>query len=76
MQIKLVVVVVVTDSKLDVYFYWSSVIHLTLIAWERYVAVQKRIEYKSIVTKSRLNKFTIIAWVSATFMVQFQMTYY
>ena len=50
-------------------FFWSSVFHLTLIAWERYVAIQKWREYKSIVTKSRLNKLTIIAWVSATFMV-------
>ena len=50
-------------------FSWSSVFHLTLIAWERYVAIQKWREYKSIVTKSRLNKFSIIAWMSATFMV-------
>ena len=48
---------------------WSSVLHLTLIAWERYVAIQKWIEYKSIVTRSRLNKFSIIAWMAATFMV-------
>ena len=48
---------------------WSSVLHLTVIAWERYVAIQKWREYKSIVTKSRLNKLAIIAWVSATFMV-------
>ena len=48
---------------------WSSGLHLTFIAWERYVAIQKWREYKSIVTKSRLNKFSIIAWVSATFMV-------
>ena len=50
-------------------FFWSSVFHLTLIAWERYVAIQKWREYKSIVTKTRLNKLTLIAWVSATFMV-------
>ena len=49
--------------------FWSSVFHLTLIAWERYVAIQKYMEYKIIVTKSLLNKFSIIAWVSATFMV-------
>ena len=47
----------------------SSVLHLTLIAWERYMAIQKWREYKSIVTKSRLKKLAIIAWVSATFMV-------
>ena len=50
-------------------FSWSSVLHLMLIAWERYVAIQKWMEYKRIVTKSRLNKLAIIAWVSATFMV-------
>ena len=49
--------------------FWSSVLHLTLIAWERYVAIQKWREYKIILTKSRLNKLAIIAWVSATFMV-------
>ena len=47
----------------------SSVLHLTLIAWERYVAIQKCMEYKIIVTKSRLNKLAIIAWVSATLLV-------
>ena len=48
---------------------WSSGLHLTFIAWERYVAIQKWREYKSIVTKSRLNKLGITAWVSGTFMV-------
>ena len=48
---------------------WSLVLHLTFIAWERYVAIQKCMEYKIIVTKSRLNKLGTIAWVSATFMV-------
>ena len=48
---------------------WSSVLHLTLIAWERYVAIQKCMEYKIIVNKSRLNKLGIIAWVSAKFLV-------
>ena len=50
-------------------FYWSSLLLLTLIAWERYVAIKKWREYKSIVTKSQLNKLVIIAWVSATFLV-------
>ena len=45
---------------------WVSVLHLTLIAWERYVAIQKCMEYKIIVTKSRLNKLAIIAWVLAS----------
>ena len=50
-------------------FSWSSVLHLTLIAWERYVAIQKYMQYKSIFTRSRLNTLAIVAWVSATFMV-------
>ena len=42
-----------------------SIFHLTMIAWERYVAIRKWIDYKVIVTKSRLKKLAIIAWVSA-----------
>ena len=43
-----------------------SIFHLTMIAWERYVAIRKWIDYKVIVTRSRLKKLAIIAWVSAT----------
>ena len=42
-----------------------SIFHLTMIAWERYVAIRKWIDYKVIVTRSRLTKLAIIAWVSA-----------
>ena len=42
-----------------------SIFHLTMIAWERYVAIRKWIDYKVIVTRSRLKKLAIIAWVSA-----------
>ena len=42
-----------------------SIFHLTMIAWERYVAIRKWIDYRVIVTRSRLIKLAIIAWVSA-----------
>ena len=45
----------------------SSIYHLTAIAWERYVAIQKFIDYKVIVTKSLLQKLTIAAWFLAAF---------
>ena len=45
----------------------SSLYHLTAIAWERYVAVQKWMDYKVIVTKSRLRKLSIISWLLAAF---------
>ena len=42
-----------------------SIFHLTMIAWERYVAIRKWIDYRVIVTRSRLKKLAITAWVSA-----------
>ena len=41
--------------------------HLTVIAWERYVAVQKWMEYKLIITNDRLKKVAIGTWLSALF---------
>ena len=41
--------------------------HLTIIAWERYVAVQKWMEYKLIITNDRLKKVAIGTWLSALF---------
>ena len=41
-----------------------SLVHLVVIAWERYVAIQKCMEYRVIVTKSRLKKLAAIAWIS------------
>ena len=40
-----------------------SLIHLTMIAWERYISIRKWIDYKTIVTRSRLRKMTISAWL-------------
>ena len=43
----------------------SSVYHLTVIAWERYVAIGEWEDYKAIVTRGRVKKFAKIAWLSA-----------
>ena len=39
-----------------------SLIHLTIIAWERYISIRKWTDYKTIVTRSRLRKMAISAW--------------
>ena len=41
--------------------------HLTLVAWERYVAVQNWMNYKLIITNGRLKKIAIATWLSALF---------
>ena len=43
----------------------ASLLHLLLIAWERYVATVKWMEYKAIVTRGRVNIYTRIAWLVA-----------
>ena len=42
---------------------FCSLFHLVLIAWERYVAIRKWRDYKDILTKSRLKKLAMIAWI-------------
>ena len=46
---------------------WSSLYHLTLIAWERYVAIRKWIDYKAIITRGRIKNLAIVAWLLAAF---------
>ncbi|KAL9988241.1 hypothetical protein ACROYT_G002665 [Oculina patagonica] len=46
----------------------SSLYHLVVIAWERYVAVTKWREYKVIVTRGRVKKYAKVAWLLAVFM--------
>ncbi|XP_078362843.1 trace amine-associated receptor 7e-like [Oculina patagonica] len=46
---------------------WCALYHLTAVAWERYVAIGKSIEYLSIVTRSRITKLAITVWLSAIF---------
>ena len=43
----------------------SSVYHLTVIAWERHVAIGEWANYKVIVTRGRVKKFARIAWLLA-----------
>ena len=45
----------------------SSLYHLTFIAWERYVAIRKWIDYKVIVTRDRMKNLAIMAWLLAAF---------
>ena len=47
----------------------ASLLHLLLIAWERYVAVAKWKDYKFIVTRGRVNKYTRVAWLFAVLLV-------
>lgn len=44
---------------------WCALYHLTAIAWERYVAIRKPIEYVIIATKSRILKVKITVWLAA-----------
>ena len=43
----------------------SSVYHLTVIAWERYVAIRKWADYNVIVSKGRVKKFARNSWLFA-----------
>ena len=46
----------------------ASFLHLFLIAWERYVAVAKWKDYKVIVTRDSVKKYTRVAWLLALLM--------
>jgi len=48
---------------------WTSFFHLPLIAWERYVAIAKCMEYKAIVTRGRLKNYTRVVWLLALLIV-------
>ena len=43
----------------------SSLYHMALIAWERYVAIRKWNFYKAIVTRTRVKTYAGIAWLLA-----------
>ena len=45
----------------------ATLYHLTIIAWERYVAIQKWMDYKILITNGRVKKLAIAAWISALF---------
>ena len=44
-----------------------SLYHLTVIAWERNVAIRKGLQYQVLVSKSLLIKLSIFAWLAAAF---------
>ena len=46
-------------------FVFSSLYHLVVVAWERYTAIRKWIDYMVIATCGRLKKLAIIAWMAA-----------
>ena len=41
----------------------SSISHLTLVAWERYVAIKHTLRYRLIVTTNRLVIYDILIWL-------------
>ena len=62
---KLICVINREAMNLEGIFVTCSLYNLTVVAWERFVAVRKWMDYKVIVTKRRLFKISIIAWLSA-----------
>ena len=46
-------------------FLFSSLFHLVVIAWERFIAITKWTDYRVIVTSSRLKKLSMHAWLAA-----------
>ena len=50
-------------------FFFSSLYHLTVVAWERYVAIRKWMDYVTVVTGNRLKTMVIIAWLAALMLV-------
>ena len=47
------------------FIFASSLHHLTLIAWERYVAIQKFMNCRTILTRSRVKNLAMGAWFAA-----------
>ena len=48
---------------LAMYLQSASIYQLTFIAWERYIAIAKGLNYKFIITKSRVKACIITSWV-------------
>ena len=47
------------------FLFSATLYHLTIIAWERYMAIQNWMNYKVIVTKRRLKSLAAVAWLTA-----------
>ena len=43
----------------------SSLYHLTVVAWERKVAITRPLEYKTLITKARVKKCAAVSWLLA-----------
>ena len=56
-------------ANLSVIYFLSvlSLYHLTIIAWERNVAIRKDLQYQFLVTESLLIKLAILAWLLSLF---------
>ena len=46
-----------------------SLYHLTVIAWERYIAIRKWMDYKVIVTTGRVKMLIIAGWLLTSFII-------
>ena len=44
--------------------YSASLMHLTLMGWERYVAIAKPMKYKALVRKGRIKRYSGIVWIT------------
>ena len=45
----------------------SSLYHMTVIAWERYIAITRWMEYSVVIRRTRIRKLAAIAWLLAVF---------
>lgn len=66
-SLKLVCAINRVALSLEDFLRFCSLCHLTMVAWERFVAIRKSMDYKVIMTKSFLTKIAIFAWLSAIF---------
>ena len=69
----LVVEIICTIDFVSVTFMYTIccalLLHLLLIAWERYIVTTKWMEYKAMVTVSRVKKYSRVAWLLTVLMV-------
>ena len=66
-SLKLVCTINRVALSLEDFLRFCSLCHLTMVAWERFVAIGRSMDYKVIMTKSFLTKIAIFAWLSAIF---------
>ena len=54
--------------------YSASLMHLTLMGWERYVAIAKPMKYKVLVRKGRIKRYSGIVWITVVIVYVLVMT--